>query len=92
MTTTTRKGNNAPRTIEPRHVRFKFKNLWFCRVYNRTMPFITDSKLRADANGFMRQEALHSRSHNTVIQYFSDELKIDVSGFRDLQAPGRWLF
>jgi predicted metal-dependent hydrolase len=60
---------------------FPAGELWFCRVYNRATPVITDSKLRADANGFMRQEALHSRSHNTVIQYFSDELKIDVSGF-----------
>lgn len=108
MTATKIKGNTAPRTIEPRHVRFHFKQtparwvpndatsshimnamsllfpageLWFCRVYNRAMPFITDPKLRADADGFLRQEVLHSRSHNTVIKYFTDELKIDVSGF-----------
>ena len=108
MSTTTVKGNAAPRTIEPRHVRFHFKNtparfvpndatsshimnamsllfpageLWFCRVYNRAMPLITDPQLRADADGFLRQEVLHSRSHNTVINYFTEELRIDVSPF-----------
>ena len=45
------------------------------------MPLITDPKLRADADGFLRQEVLHSRSHNTVINYFTEELRIDVSPF-----------
>lgn len=96
------------RVIEPRHVRFHFKDtplrwvpndatsshvmnamsllfpageLWFCRVYNKALPHITDPKLYADADGFLRQEALHSRSHNTVAKYFQNDLNIDISKF-----------
>lgn len=38
--------------------------LWFCRVYNKALPLITDSKLRLDVEGFIRQEAVHSRAHS----------------------------
>ena len=43
--------------------------LWFCRVYNQALPFVTDPELRADVEGFIRQEAVHSRAHTKAQQY-----------------------
>src|ERR1700742_3849689 len=42
---------------------FPAGELWFCRVYNKTLPLIADPQLRENAEGFLRQEAVHSRSH-----------------------------
>jgi predicted metal-dependent hydrolase len=36
---------------------------WFCKVYNKALPLITDDKLRDDVQGFIRQEAMHARAH-----------------------------
>lgn len=36
---------------------------WFCRVYNKVLPYVTDAKLKADVQGFIRQEAVHGRTH-----------------------------
>lgn len=36
---------------------------WFCRVYNKALPLVTDADLRDDVQGFIRQEAIHARAH-----------------------------
>ncbi|MCU4351917.1 metal-dependent hydrolase [Acinetobacter ursingii] len=36
---------------------------WFCRVYNRALPYITDENLKDDVIGFIRQEAIHANAH-----------------------------
>ncbi len=36
---------------------------WFCRVFNKALPYVTDPMLRADVQGFIRQEAIHARAH-----------------------------
>jgi uncharacterized protein len=36
---------------------------WFCKLYNKALPFITDPKLREDVQMFIRQEAMHARAH-----------------------------
>jgi predicted metal-dependent hydrolase len=43
--------------------------LWFCRVYNKALPYVTDPQLRADVEGFIRQEAIHSRVHSKAEQF-----------------------
>lgn len=43
--------------------------LWFCRVYNKALPYVTDPQLRADVEGFIRQEAIHSRAHSKAEQF-----------------------
>ena len=43
--------------------------LWFCRVYNQALPLIKDDQLRADVEGFIRQEAVHSRAHSKAQMY-----------------------
>lgn len=36
---------------------------WFCRVFNKALPYVTDEVLRAEVKGFIRQEAIHARAH-----------------------------
>ena len=36
---------------------------WFCRVYNKVLPYVTDPILKDDVVGFIRQEAVHARAH-----------------------------
>ena len=63
--------------------------LWFCRLYNKALPHIQDPDLKDDVKGFIRQEAVHSRSHQAVLdKYFSH------SGLnRDpYERRVRWLF
>lgn len=43
--------------------------LWFCRVYNKALPLVSDPQLRADVEGFIRQEAIHARSHSKAEQF-----------------------
>ena len=38
----------------------------FCRVFNQALPLVTDEKLRADVQAFVRQEAMHARAHKTA--------------------------
>lgn len=66
---------------------FPAGEMWFCRVYNRAMPHISDPKLRDDAEGFLRQEALHSRSHGSVLDHYWRRHGIDTKPFtRHLDA------
>lgn len=60
---------------------FPAGELWFCRVYNKALPLITDTKLRADAEGFLRQEAVHSRSHGGVLTHYYKDHGIDTQPF-----------
>lgn len=41
---------------------------WFCKLYNKAMPYITDPKLRDDVQMFIRQEAMHARAHAAAIE------------------------
>lgn len=43
--------------------------LWFCRVYNKALPLVSDDALREDVVGFIRQEAVHSRAHTEAQGY-----------------------
>ncbi|WP_430460924.1 metal-dependent hydrolase [Thalassolituus sp. LLYu03] len=45
--------------------------LWFCRVYNKAAPLVTDAGLRDDVDGFIRQEAVHSRVHTSAQSYLN---------------------
>lgn len=39
---------------------------WMCRMLNKALPSITDEKLREDVQRFIRQEAMHARTHDTA--------------------------
>jgi len=51
------------------HMLLPAGEFWFCRVYNKALPLITDPQLRADVQGFIRQEAIHARVHESGQDY-----------------------
>ncbi|MFP5430749.1 MAG: metal-dependent hydrolase [Gammaproteobacteria bacterium] len=59
----------ATHMINGLHLLLPPGELWFCRVYNKALPYVTDPQLRADVEGFIRQEAVHSRVHSRAEQY-----------------------
>lgn len=52
---------------------------WFCRLYNKVLPQITDAKLREDVKAFIRQEAMHAKAHQSANGEYLIVRKIDVS-------------
>lgn len=69
--------------INPLHILLPQGELWFCRVFNRVLSEITDPQLYADVRGFIGQEAVHSRSHSNVIEFYKQH-GIDLSSFVNL--------
>lgn len=62
---------------------------WFCKLYNRALPLITDAKLRADVQGFMRQEAMHARAHAGALESYLAERGLETESNIRLE---NWLF
>ena len=52
---------------------------WFCRLYNKVLPKITDEKLAEDVKAFIRQEAMHAQAHNSANKEYLTVRNIDVS-------------
>ncbi len=71
----------ATHTINVLHLLFPAGELWFCRVYNKVLPLVTDPQVHADAKGFMRQEAIHARSHEGVLKHYYQTHGIDTGPF-----------
>lgn len=67
--------------INTLNLMFPAGEMWFCRVYNKALPHVTDPKLRDDAEGFLRQEAIHSRSHGGVLAHYYAAHGIDTKPF-----------
>ncbi|MEY4516092.1 MAG: hypothetical protein RL180_438 [Pseudomonadota bacterium] len=66
--------------INPLHLLLPAGELWFCRVYNRALPLISDAQLLADVKGFIGQEAIHSRAHSQVLHYYQQH-GLDTAGY-----------
>lgn len=45
------------------HLLLPAGELWFCRVYNQALPYVTDAQLSEDVIGFIRQEGVHAQAH-----------------------------
>lgn len=69
--------------INPLHLLLPAGELWFCRVYNRALPLITDPQLLADVKGFIGQEAIHSRAHSQVLDYYQQH-GLDTAGYTQM--------
>ena len=52
---------------------------WFCRLYNKVLPQITDPKLKEDVQAFIRQEAMHAKAHQSANGEYLTARNIDVS-------------
>ncbi|MFW1950955.1 metal-dependent hydrolase [Acinetobacter beijerinckii] len=50
---------------------------FFCRMFNKALPYITDEKLKEDAKIFIRQEAIHSQAHAISIDEYLVRYGID---------------
>jgi predicted metal-dependent hydrolase len=50
------------------HMLLPAGEFWFCRVYNKALPLVQDAALRDDVQGFIRQEAIHARAHETALE------------------------
>ncbi|MFZ5757042.1 MAG: metal-dependent hydrolase [Pseudomonadota bacterium] len=53
----------------------------FCRVFNQALPYVTDEKLRADVQAFIRQEAMHARAHDGAAQKYLAAHGIEVDDY-----------
>ncbi|PTQ90942.1 metal-dependent hydrolase [Agitococcus lubricus] len=62
---------------------------WFCRLYNKALPYITDEKLREDVQMFIRQEAMHARAHDGAIEKYLKERGISTERNTKIME---WLF
>lgn len=51
---------------------------FFCRMFNKALPFIHDEKLKQDAKIFIRQEAIHSQAHKDSIEEYLLRYGVDV--------------
>ena len=45
---------------------------WYCRLYNKVLPRITDEKLKEDVRAFIRQEAMHAQAHTSANKEYLD--------------------
>ena len=63
----------ASQLLNAAHLILPAGELAFCRVFNQALPNITDEKLAEDVRAFIRQEAMHARTHeNAVVDYLED--------------------
>lgn len=70
------------------HLLLPAGELWFCRVYNKALPLVTDEQLRIDVRAFIEQEAIHARAHKHGEDWLKNQ-DIDVSEYRERVD---WLF
>src|SRR5690606_33587491 len=61
---------------------------WFCRVYNKALPFVTDDTLREEVEGFIRQEASHAMAHRKGEKWLQEH-GLDTDAVRE---RADWLF
>ncbi|MFN3587279.1 MAG: metal-dependent hydrolase [Moraxellaceae bacterium] len=62
----------ATHLINGIHTLLPAGELWFCRVYNKALPLVTDPVLRAEVQAFIRQEAIHARVHQSGQAYLAE--------------------
>lgn len=60
------------------HLLLPAGEFWFCRVYNKALPHVTDPALRADVQGFIRQEAIHARSHQDALNHYLRRQGVEI--------------
>lgn len=79
---------HTTKVIDVLHLLLPAGERWMARVMNQAVPLIEDAALRADVDGFLRQEAWHGRSHAQVVEHWK-ELGVDATPYtRQID----WLF
>jgi predicted metal-dependent hydrolase len=64
-------------TINVLHLFLPPGERWFCDVFRDAIPLITDEQLRADARGFVGQEATHAKAHDGGLAFLASH-RIDL--------------
>jgi predicted metal-dependent hydrolase len=57
-------------TINVLHLLLPAGERWFVQVFAQALPLIKDEKLHEDVLGFLGQEAIHTRSHQGVLDHW----------------------
>lgn len=57
-------------TINVLHLLLPAGERWFVNVFTQALPLIKDDKLREEVHGFMGQELIHARSHQSVLDHW----------------------
>ncbi|PKM21738.1 MAG: metal-dependent hydrolase [Gammaproteobacteria bacterium HGW-Gammaproteobacteria-14] len=70
------------------HLLLPAGELWFCRVYNKALPFVTDPLLREEVQGFIRQEGVHAQAHRKGEAWLQQN-GYDIHEFR---RKADWMF
>jgi len=55
--------------------------VFFVQAFQEALPLIKDDALREDVVGFIGQEAMHSSSHQSILDYLQAEKDLDVEPF-----------
>ncbi|MET0390064.1 MAG: metal-dependent hydrolase [Polyangiales bacterium] len=55
---------------------------WFAAVFSQALPLVRDAKLREDVVGFIGQEAMHARAHQSAQDHLRTQ-GIDSQGYVD---------
>ncbi len=63
------------------HIILPAGEFWFCRVYNKAKPLISDDKLKADVQAFLRQESMHARAHESAVNDYLARHGLDTTPF-----------
>ena len=62
---------------------------WFCRLFNKALPHVTDEKLRKDVKDFIRQEAMHAQAHGGAVERYLNKHGMETKTATDKVD---WLF
>ncbi|WP_434057115.1 metal-dependent hydrolase [Acinetobacter silvestris] len=51
---------------------------FFCRIFNKALPYVQDEKLKKDVKTFIYQEVMHSQAHKESIDEYLKNYGADV--------------
>ena len=79
----------ASQLINAAHLFVPEGEFTFCRLFNQALPYVTDDKLRQDIKAFIRQEAMHARSHENAVSNYLQRHGIETAVYTQRM---QWLF
>lgn len=51
---------------------------FFCRMFNKALPFVEDEKLKEHVKVFIRQEVIHAQAHKDSIEQYLQRYGVDI--------------
>jgi len=79
---------HTSKVVDVLHLLLPAGERWMVRVMKKAIPYVKGEHLRAEMDGFLRQEGWHGRSHAQIIERWT-QLGVDATAFtREID----WLF